>query len=127
MQESLQRQNRFAVQEPIAALCGDRGFASQRASLQLSQEGIYDALCPRDPKQLKKRMEEPHFRQLQKRRASTEGRIGVLKNRWQEGRLRSKGFANRTIRVAWSVLSHNLWKIAQMLAQQDEQKTKAAA
>ncbi len=81
MQESLQRQNRFNLAEPIAALYADRGFASQRARRQLAQEGIYDALCPRDPKQLKKRMEEPHFRQLQKRRASTEGRIGVLKNR----------------------------------------------
>ncbi len=86
MQESLQRQNRFNLAEPIAAMCADRGFASQRARRQLAQEGIYDALCPRDPKQLKKRMEEPHFRQLQKRRASTEGRIGVLKNRWQAGR-----------------------------------------
>ncbi len=127
MQESLQRQNRFALEEPIAALCGDRGFASRRASLQLAREGIYDALCPRDPKQLKQRMEEPLFKQLQKRRASTEGRIGVLKNHWHAGRLRSKGFENRSISVAWSVLSHNLWKIAKMLAQQDEQKTKAAA
>ncbi len=127
MQESLQRQNRFNLAEPIAAMCADRGFASQRARRQLAQEGIYDALCPRDPKQLKKRMEEPHFRQLQKRRASTEGRIGVLKNRWQAGRLCSKGFANRSISVAWSVLSHNLWKVAKMLAQQDELKTKAAA
>ena len=127
MQESLQRQNRFNLAEPIAAMCADPGFASQRARRQLAQEGIYDALCPRDPKQLKKRMEEPHFRQLQKRRASTEGRIGVLKNRWQAGRLRSKGFANRSISVAWSVLSHNLWKVAKMLAQQDELKTKAAA
>ncbi len=127
MQESLQRQNRFNLEEPIAAMCADRGFASQRARRQLAQEGIYDALCPRDPKQLKNRMEEPLFRQLQKRRASTEGRIGVLKNRWQAGRLRSKGFANRSISVAWSVLSHNLWKVAKMLAQQDELKTKAAA
>ena len=127
MLESLQRQNRFNLEEPIAAMCADRGFASQRARRQLAQEGIYDALCPRDPKQLKKRMEEPLFRQLQKRRASTEGRIGVLKNRWQAGRLRSKGFANRSISVAWSVLSHNLWKVAKMLAQQDELKTKAAA
>ncbi len=127
MQESLQRQNRFNLEEPIAAMCADRGFASQRARRQLAQEGIYDALCPRDPKQLKKRMKEPLFRQLQKRRASTEGRIGVLKNRWQAGRLRSKGFANRSISVAWSVLSHNLWKVAKMLAQQDELKTKAAA
>ena len=116
MQESLQRQNRFNLAEPIAAMCADRGFASQRARRQLAQEGIYDALCPRDPKQLKKRMEESQFRQLQKRRASTEGRIGVLKNRWQAGRLRSKGFANRSISVAWSVLSHNLWKVAKMLA-----------
>ncbi len=127
MLESLQRQNRFNLEEPIAAMCADRGFASQRARRQLAQEGIYDALCPRDPKQLKNRMEEPLFRQLQKRRASTEGRIGVLKNRWQAGRLRSKGFANRSISVAWSVLSHNLWKVAKMLAQQDELKTKAAA
>ncbi len=67
-------------------------------------------------------MEEPRFVRLQRRRGSTEGRIGVLKNRWHGGKIRSKGFDNRNLSVAWSVLSHNLWKIAQRLAQEHEKE-----
>ena len=39
MQESLQRQNRFNLAEPIAAMCADRGFASQRAPPAVSPGG----------------------------------------------------------------------------------------
>ncbi len=90
-------------------------------------EGIFDALTPRNPQELKERMEEPRFVRLQRRRGSTEGRIGVLKNRWHGGKIRSKGFDNRNLSVAWSVLSHNLWKIAQRLAQEHEKEATQAA
>ena len=50
-----------------------------------------------------------------RRRAQTEGRIGVLKNVFlQRGVPRAKGFANRELQAAWAVLSHNLWVVARM-------------
>ena len=120
--ESLERQKGFALEEKIEAISGDRGYASKAASKRLQAEGIFDALTPRNPQELKERMEEPRFVRLQRRRGSTEGRIGVLKNRWHGGKIRSKGFDNRNLSVAWSVLSHNLWKIAQRLAQEHEKE-----
>ncbi len=51
----------------------------------------------------------------------------MLKNRWHGGKIRSKGFDNRNLSVAWSVLSHNLWKIAQRLAQEHEKEATQAA
>ncbi len=125
--ESLERQKGFALEEKIEAISGDRGYASKAASKRLQAEGIFDALTPRNPQELKERMEEPRFVRLQRRRGSTEGRIGVLKNRWHEGKIRSKGFDNRNLSVAWSVLSHNLWKIAQRLAQEHEKEATQAA
>ena len=125
--ESLERQKGCALEEKIEAISGDRGYASKAASKRLQAEGIFDALAPRNPQELKERMEEPHFVRLQRRRGSTEGRIGVLKNRWHGGKIRSKGFKNRNLSVAWSVLSHNIWKIAQRLAQEHEKEAKQAA
>ncbi len=125
--ESLERQKGFALEEKIEAISGDRGYASKAASKRLQAEGIFDALTPRNPQELKERMEEPRFVRLQRRRGSTEGRIGVLKNRWHGGKIRSKGFDNRNLSVAWSVLSHNLWKIAQRLAQEHEKEATQAA
>ncbi len=61
------------------------------------------------------RLQEEPFGELQKRRGSTEARIAILKQR-QGGRLRNKGFASRERAVAWSVLGHNLWLIARLLA-----------
>ncbi len=125
--ESLERQKGFALEEKIEAISGDRGYASKAASKRLQAEGIFDALTPRNPQELKERMEEPRFVRLQRRRGSIEGRIGVLKNRWHGGKIRSKGFDNRNLSVAWSVLSHNLWKIAQRLAQEHEKEATQAA
>ena len=95
--ESLERQKGFALEEKIEAISGDRGYASKAASKRLQAEGIFDALTPRNPQELKERMEEPRFVRLQRRRGSTEGRIGVLKNRWHGGKIRSKGFDNRNL------------------------------
>ena len=119
LQDSLERQNDFDLCEPIEAACADRGFCSKRGSSRLSQDEVYNAVCPRDPNQLRDRMNEPRFRALQRRRASTEARIAILKQR-QAKRLRCRGFAHRYLAVAWGMLGHNLWLIARMLAQQDQ-------
>ena len=117
---SLDRQNRFDLSTPIEAAATDRGFSSKRLCERLAKDDIYDATCSRDPQKLKQRMQEPKFAQLQHRRASTEARIAILKQR-QGKRLRSKGFKNRYLAVAWSVLGHNLWLIARLLADQPPQ------
>lgn len=59
-------------------------------------------------------MRSPKFRKLQRRRAQTEARIGIIKNVFLRGRPRCKGFANRELTVTWTVLVHNLWVIARL-------------
>ncbi|MCC5021576.1 MAG: hypothetical protein J6386_01605 [Candidatus Synoicihabitans palmerolidicus] len=86
----------------------------------MAEADIYDATCPRDPQLLQRRMQEPPFVALQHRRASTEARIPIIKQR-QGQRLRARGFTNRYLTVAWSILGHNLWLIARLLADQPPQ------
>jgi len=115
VQTSIERQNKYDLSAPIIAVVGDRGTASKQGSKLLDAADIYDATCPRSPAELKERLREEPFCQLQKRRGSTEARIAILKQRLG-GRLTNKGFASRERAVAWSVLSHNLWLIARLLA-----------
>jgi len=114
VQTSIERQNAYDL-APIIAVVGDRGTASKQGSKLLEAADIYDATCPRSPAELKVRLQEERFGELQKRRGSTEARIAILKQR-HGGRLRNKGFASREHAVAWSVLGHNLWLIARLLA-----------
>ena len=58
--------------------------------------------------------EDPSFREAQKRRAQTEGRIGILKNVFIGDRLSAKGFEHQRLEVAWCVMIHNLWVLARM-------------
>ena len=126
LQESMERQNRFDLDDAIKEVCSDRGFTSKAGSRELVKAGVFDATCPRNGTQLGERMKQASFRSLQHRRAGTEGRIGTVKNRWLGGRLRAKGYTNRNLAVGWAVLSHNLWLLARKLAQQDDEKKKAA-
>ena len=110
------------------AIGGDRGFDSEDVRAFLSGKKICNGVCPRDPAMLKERLKEETFCQLQKRRSQTEGRIGIFKNRFLDGTLRSKGFLHRQLGVAWAVLAHNLWVLARLsIAQQEELRLAAAA
>ncbi len=111
MKESLIRMKQVFGRYP-ASVGGDRGFASKASHRWLESEGICDANCPRDPHELSQRMQDPKFRRIQKRRAQTEARIGIVKNAFLGGPLRSKGFAHRELTVSWAVLAHNLWLLA---------------
>jgi len=99
-------------------LCGiaaDRGFESKASRRMLDEEGHFNGICPRDPKELARRMSKDElFRVTLRRRAQTEGRVGVLKNVFLGGTPRAKGFENRQLQVAWAVLSHNLWVLARL-------------
>jgi hypothetical protein len=101
---------------------GDRGLWSRENADWLKKEGIFNALCPRDPAELRKRMKSLRFRTLQKRRAQTEGRIGILKNDFLGHPLNSKGFTNREGAVTWAVLCHNLWRLSSLAWAEDRQE-----
>lgn len=92
----------------------DRGFHSASNSQTLQETGTYDAMCPRDPKKLSQRMREKQFAKLQRRRAQTEARIGILKREFLGRPMRAKGFEHRERALGWGVLTHNLWVLARM-------------
>lgn len=106
----------------LNALAGDRGFDSELNRVGLASDGIYNAVCPRNPRQLRKRSRSWKFKRLQRRRAQTEGRISIVKNVFLGQPLRSKGFAHRELSVTWTVLVHDLWVLARMC-----QRAEAAA
>ena len=99
-------------------LCGivtDRGFESKANARMLDEDGAFNGICPRDPKELARRLSKDElFRVTIGRRAQTEGRVGVLKNVFLGGTPRAKGFENRQLQVAWAVLSHNLWVLGRL-------------
>lgn len=96
----------------VGGVGADRGFSSAINDQGLKDAGIFNAVCPRSPKKLKERMREKRFGRMQRRRAQTEGRIGLLKQNFFSRAVRAKGFANRELAVAWGVLAHNLWVLA---------------
>jgi hypothetical protein len=98
----------------LKAMVGDRGFDSETNREGMDADGIYNAVCPRNPQQLKERNAEPQFKALQRRRAQTEGRVGILKNVFLGGRILRKGFDHRKLTVTWTVLVHNLWVLARL-------------
>jgi hypothetical protein len=99
---------------------GDRGFDAQGNRDAFAEKNITNGICPRSVVQLKERLEDPYFRQLQTRRGSTEARISIFKNAYLGKPLRSKGFENRKTRIEWCILAHNLWKLARIAVQNRE-------
>ena len=96
------------------ALGADRGFDSQLNRFGLHEEKIFNAVCPRSPGQLQQRNRSWKFKRMQRRRAQTEARIGIVKNVFLGGRMRCKGFEHRDLTVTWTVLVHNLWVLARL-------------
>lgn len=99
----------------------DRGFDSPDNRIDLEALYIVNAICPRSVPLLVEKLEDEEFCRLQKRRGATEARIGIFKNAYLGRPLKSKGFKNRRTRIAWCILSHNLWKLARMAAQRREE------
>ena len=103
-----------AYAQQLEAVSADRGFDNEVNRVGLATDGIYNAVCPRCPRQLKQRSRSWKFKRLQRRRAQTEGRIGIVKNVFLGQPLRSKGFEHRQLTVTWTVLVHNLWVLARL-------------
>jgi hypothetical protein len=100
--------------QKVQAVATDRGFSSASNSRTLQEAGTYDATCPRQPEILRQRMRDERFARLQRRRAQTEGRIGILKRGFLGRPMRAQGFVHRELALAWGVLTHNLWMLARM-------------
>ena len=111
----------------IEAVATDRGFASAANSRALRDSETFDALCPRSPVELKRRMKGKKFARLQRRRAQSEARIGILKQGFLGRPMRAKGFAHRELALAWGVLTHNLWMLARMRKTKRSTKKQAVA
>ena len=111
----------------LKAVAADRGFDNEANRVGLAQEGIYNAVCPRSPQQLRERSGSWKFKRLQRRRGQTEGRISIVKNLFLKGRMRSKGFEHRALTLTWTVLVHNLWVLARMQLRAPAAQPKARA
>jgi len=111
----------------LKAVAADRGFDNQTNRIGLAAEGIFNAVCPRSPQQLKQRGRSWKFKRLQRRRAQTEGRIGIVKNVFLGQPMRSKGFERRELTVTWTVLVHNLWVMARLPQAEEEAQARQRA
>jgi len=109
------------------SIATDRGFDSETNRIGLAADGIYNAVCPRAPRQLKQRNGSWKFKRLQRRRSQTEARIAILKNVFLGGRMRCKGFDHRQSTLTWTVLVHNLWVIARLPQAAQEARQRQAA
>ena len=111
---SLERMKHTSTGPAIRQVSGDRGFDSPANRALLEKDGIYNAICPKSPAELKKRMQDSDFAGLQQRRSQTEARLSIFKNGFLGSPLLRKGHENQSRAVAWSVLAHNLWVIARL-------------
>lgn len=114
---------REATGRDVGSVVTDRGFHSAANSRALREGGTFDALCPRPPAVLRQRMKEEKFARLQRRRAQTEGRIGILKRNFLGRPMRAKSFEHRELALAWGVLTHNLWMLARMRKSKQQSRT----
>jgi hypothetical protein len=96
----------------VKGIVTDRGCDSKDNAQSLAFVGIKNGLCPKNPREMKRRFQEPEFAAWQKRRAQTEARIAIFKREFLGQPLRSKGFAHRELMVTWAVFVHDLWMLA---------------
>jgi hypothetical protein len=92
--------------------CSDRGFNNRNNDSYLKANNVYNATCPRDPKQLKRKLNDPIFLSLQTRRSQTEARVGIFKNVFLGSPLRSRRTTYKRQAINWCVLTHNLWLLS---------------
>jgi hypothetical protein len=126
LSRSLERLKQTVGGPSIRQVCGDRGFDSKANQGLLENEGIYNAICPKAPGELRTRMKDAEFVELQQRRSQTEARISIFKNGFLGSPLLSQGHGNQKREVAWSVLAHNLWVIARLPQGQAKALAKAS-
>jgi IS5 family transposase len=113
---------------PLQQVWGDRGLFSKANEKELSSLKIKSGLCPRDPAELQKRLQEDAtFRAGLRRRGGTEARIAIFKQHFAGSPCRGKSFDARERIVGWAVLAHNLWVLARLKLTQDREAAQAVA
>ena len=78
----------------------------------------------------KEAMKDQHLRKRNGAEHRLKGGSRSFKNEFLGRPMRAEGFANRNLQVAWGVLTHDLWVIAEKLREQRkirEQKLRQAA
>ena len=56
LQESIERQQRLDIDQPLKAIVADRGFDSKSVAKALEQNDIESGICPKDVQELKRRI-----------------------------------------------------------------------
>ena len=110
----------------VTLLAGDRGFDSKVNQDYMENNDIFNAVCPRNPAQLRQRLEDDTFRDAQRRRSQTEARISILSHCFCGSPMKQKGFEHRQIHMGLSVLSHNLWVLGRLKIAQERTQQQAA-
>jgi hypothetical protein len=110
---------------PLKSYATDRGFNSKQNDTFLEKERVFNATCSRDPVELIIKMKDKQYKNAQRRRAQTEGRIGIFKNKFIGRKILRKGYDNRESKIFWSILTHNLWVIARIAIENYKKKTEA--
>jgi hypothetical protein len=111
----------------IKSSCTDRSFSDQKNDAYLQEHKIYNAVCPRSPKQLQEKLADPIFLSLQTRRSQTEARIGIFKNIFLGKPLRSRITNYKRLAISWCVLTHNLWLLSRRAIELERSMLKKAA
>lgn len=114
------------VDGDITLISADRGFDSQANQHYMESHDIFNAVCPRNPAQLRERLDDELFVTAQKRRSQTEARISILSHCFCGKPMRQKGFGHRQIHMGLSVLSHNLWVLGRLKIAQEQRQQQAA-
>ena len=107
-------------------VAGDRGFDSRANQIYMQSHDIFNAVCPRNPRQLRERLEDDIFRDAQTRRSQTEARISILSHCFCGSPMKQKGFEHRYIHMGLSILAHNLWVLGRLKVAQEHAKQQAA-
>lgn len=93
----------------------------------LEEKNVFNAPCPRNPTELAKRLKEPEFKKLLKKRSQIESRIGTLKHVFLWSTPKAKGYEHRALQVIWALLAHNLWVVARRGRWKEDEELAALA
>jgi hypothetical protein len=103
-----------AKQLELKKIWSDRGMSSRKNEEYLQAQGISSGLCPRDPRELARRLQDPEVKVGMKRRGGTEARIAIFKNVFLGNPAAGRSMAARERACGWAVLTHNLWVLARL-------------
>jgi hypothetical protein len=107
--------------------CGDRGFWSKKICTYLNNHEVTNHICPKGRASLLTGFEFENFKASANRRSQTEARIGILKNNFLGGHLKTKGFKQQKNQVGWAILTHNLWVVAKKFIVEEDPPLAIAA